>query len=142
VTKTTTAFSQQTEPLIEGQLHTIEADYQRLFEQKSDTLIQLVFAKLHRMLIDEVPPLEGGVPWIRRVQFQAERYDTGVEFNAEARCYDRDDNEAGALDELLRTDEYDEIESLIGELNTLHSPFSGSESLELHLVRGFYVLTA
>jgi len=140
-TKTTRAYAQQTEQALEGQLQTIESDYQRLFEQKSAALINLLFAKLHRILIDnEVAPAQEA-EWItHRVRFQTQAYDNGLEFDASAFCYNRDDNEIGALDEILSAEDYGEVETLICDLNTLYSPFGGSESLELHLVPGYYVL--
>ena len=55
-------------------------------------------------------------------------------------CFDRDDTEMGTVDESLRTEQYEEIESLIGQLNTLFSPVDGGESLALHLLEGHYVL--
>jgi hypothetical protein len=138
-TQTTRASSQQSEQTLEGQLRTIEADYQRLFEQKGDALINLLFAKLHRLLIEEAGPQEE--QFAARVVFETERYDTGVEFNASAACYHRDGDEVDWLDEALREEDYGEVERLIGELNLLYSPFSGGESLELRLILGSYVLT-
>jgi hypothetical protein len=137
-TKTTGAYSQQTEQMLEGQLRTIDADYRRLFEQKSDALINVLFAKLHRLLIAEVEPPEERMAF--RIVFHAEHFDNGVEFNASAACYNRDGVEVGALDELLRAGDYFEVERLLGELNTLYSPFDGGESLELRLGAGRYVL--
>jgi len=137
--KTQTASSQQTEQVLEGQLRSIEAAYQRLCQQMSDALIQLLFAKLHRWPIEEAEPSEDRRAF--RVVFKTEQYDNGVEFNAAAICYNRDDDEVGGLDGYLRPEDYGEVEALIGELNTLYSPFGGGEALELRLILGYYVLS-
>jgi hypothetical protein len=138
--KTTRACSQQTEQMLEGQLRTIDADYRRPFEQRSDAMINLLFAKLHRMLIDEWPSMVGDLPWVRRVLIQTEQFDNGIEFNPAATWYDRDDNTICALDQILRAEDHDAIAGLLGELTMLYSPFGGGESLELRLSAGQYVL--
>src|SRR5262245_29649862 len=114
-TTTIKAHSQQSEQALEGQLRTIESDYQHLFEQMSDALINLLFAKLHRILVEEAGPLEERFAF--RVVFEPEQYDNGVEFNASAACYHSDDDEVDWLDEVLRAEDYGEVERLIGELN-------------------------